>query len=502
MENKKRVAEFDGEVERSNKKQKVGPAPAREPSLTDLPDDPLLHVLDFVGARSLLTLASSCSRLKSIVDSRLQACVKKIFPVGFDHLLESANRAESVLEIKRAAQIEEVFGYRVKIMALEPGTDEQQGAEHRRLFAGGVRLSSPLQLLTWDDHKLASISPNHRRCTIICSETGRNICVINFDFNVIRFASSSLGQLVFSGTTTEGGDNILVYAFDDQYTPSQIGSFTRNNPNGQLIDVAWTASNDLILIRSTSYELCTISGESLRTKVFEVDEEGAVHMAVSPDGALAIRAQYDFAGEPATFYRVDLATGTEKRVFTIESVADFMDHLRFVGNNPDLLTWYIEGTGQSATFLYNFKTNKKKMWAVNTGVNDLSLDGTKVVTQIYDGEHAGRSRILDIRTNKQLGAILTQEAVPEAGKFLSMSYYNWTYPASNGPSEKLLTSGSDRVSVFDPQTGKHLAELKHFDEDVFVRLVALSRDNRTLVFGGDMLMGRTDASNAIVWHFY
>lgn len=191
MENKKRVAEFDGEVERSNKKQKVGPAPAREPSLTDLPDDPLLHVLDFVGARSLLTLASSCSRFKSIVDSRLQACVKKIFPVGFDHLLESANRAESVLEIKRAAQIEEVFGYRVKIMALEPGTDEQQGAEHRRLFAGGVRLSSPLQLLTWDDHKLARISPNHRRCTIICSETGRNICVINFDFNVIRFASSS-----------------------------------------------------------------------------------------------------------------------------------------------------------------------------------------------------------------------------------------------------------------------------------------------------------------------
>jgi WD40 repeat protein len=152
--------------------------------------------------------------------------------------------------------------------------------------------------------------------------------------------------------------------------------------------------------------------------------------------------------------------------------------------------------------LYNFKTNKKKMWAVNTGVNDLSLDGTKVVTQIYDGEHAGRSRILDIRTNKQLGAILTQDAEPEAGKFFSMSYYNWTYPASNGPSEKLLTSGSDRVSVFDPQTGKHLAELKHFDEDVFVRLVALSRDNRTLVFGGDMLMGRTDASSAIVWHFY
>jgi hypothetical protein len=54
-----------------------------------------------------------------------------------------------------------------------------------------------------------------------------------------------------------------------------------------------TASNDLILIRSTSYEMCTISGESLRTKVFEVDEEGAVHMAVSPDGAFAIRAQYD-----------------------------------------------------------------------------------------------------------------------------------------------------------------------------------------------------------------
>lgn len=53
------------------------------------------------------------------------------------------------------------------------------------------------------------------------------------------------------------------------------------------------ASNDLVLIRPTLYELCTISGESLRTKLFEFNEEGAVHMVVSPDGMFAIRAQYE-----------------------------------------------------------------------------------------------------------------------------------------------------------------------------------------------------------------
>jgi hypothetical protein len=506
MEKKRKASADLNDADTPNKKQKIGSTTVEgEPPLTDLPDDPLLHLLNFVGAQALLTLATTCSKLKSLVDSRLQSYVKRIFPVGFDELSEPANRAKSVSALKRAAKVEETFGKRVKIMALEPATDEPPaqphwGHEH-------LTLRSPFQLLKWDDHKIARISPNYRRCTITCSEIGRKLCAVDFDLDVGLFASSNMGQIAFVFSTPEGGDKVLVYAFDDNYTPSQIGSFTRPNPNGQLRDIAWTASNDLMLIRSTSYELCTISGESLRTKVFEFNEEGAVHLAVSPDGVFAIRAQYEFSGEPATFYQIDIAAGTEKRLFHIDSVADFMEHLRFVGNNPDLITWYIEGTGESAIFLYNLKTKKKRLWAVNTGVNDISLDGTKVVTQVYGGEHEGRCHIVDADSNKRQGEIL-KDANGTLGLGLGrffMRYYNWTYPTSgdDGPSEKLLATGSDRVDVFDPLTGKHLAELKYFedDEEVFLRLTAVSHDNKTLVFAGDTMINQGVAS-AVVWHFY
>ncbi len=147
----------------------------------------------------------------------------------------------------------------------------------------------------------------------------------------------------------------------------------------------------------------------------------------------------------------------------------------------------------------------KRVWAVNTGVNDISLDGTKVVAQV-DYEHGmqGPCRILDTETNKQRGEILKAATNEEAdmGRFF-MTYYNWTYASTaNGPSEKLLTTGSDCVNVFDPQTGKHLALLKYLDDaNVFLRLTAVSHDNRTLVFSDDLVM-TSSVANTIVWHFY
>lgn len=150
--------------------------------------------------------------------------------------------------------------------------------------------------------------------------------------------------------------------------------------------------------------------------------------------------------------------------------------------------------------MYNLKTKKRKEWAVNTGVNDISLDGTKVVTQIY-GEHTGNCCILDVASGKQRGEVLKTWDTPHIGKFF-MTYYNWTYSNNTtGPSEKLLTTGNDRVNVFDPQNGKHLAELKHLDEEVFLRLTALSRDNRTLLFANDMRVHGV-GSNGLVWYFY
>jgi len=121
---RKRKADTLEMEDEGKKKQKINLIEDYEPSLTDLSYDTTLHVLDFLGAQGFLNLASTCSKLKSIVDSRLQSHVKKIFPVGFDHLLDPANRFNTVAAIQRAAQIESAFGYRVKILALEPATIE------------------------------------------------------------------------------------------------------------------------------------------------------------------------------------------------------------------------------------------------------------------------------------------------------------------------------------------------------------------------------------------
>ena len=93
------------------------------------------------------------------------------------------------------------------------------------------------------------------------------------------------------------------------------------------------------------------------------------------------------------------------------------------------MQWYIEGTGESAIFLYNFKTKKRNIWAVNTGINDISLDGTKVVTNEYNENHEGQCCILDVISGKRRGAILkTNQTLDTSniGRFF-MTYYNWTH---------------------------------------------------------------------------
>ncbi len=191
---KKRKASADLDLDlEANKKQKNGASIQSEPPLTDLPDDPLLHLLNFVGARGLLILATTCSKLKSIVDSRLQSYVKRIFPVGFDDLPQSTNRAKSVRAIKRAAQVEEAFGYRVKMMSLQPADEPIPPPRWGRERAV---LRTPVQLLKWDDHKLARISRNYRRCTITCTETGRKLCAVDFDLDVTHVASSSKRSII------------------------------------------------------------------------------------------------------------------------------------------------------------------------------------------------------------------------------------------------------------------------------------------------------------------
>ena len=188
---RKRKADTLEMEDEGKKKQKINLIEDYEPSLTDLSYDTTLHVLDFLGAQGFLNLASTCSKLKSIVDSRLQSHVKKIFPVGFDHLLDPANRFNTVAAIQRAAQIESAFGYRIKILALEPATIEfaEDNYVSRRQF-GERRDCQLFELATWDDHKILRLSPNHRKCTIVCSETGRNLCAVDVKSYVTHFASS------------------------------------------------------------------------------------------------------------------------------------------------------------------------------------------------------------------------------------------------------------------------------------------------------------------------